>query len=225
MNKQNIDYITGASISPEKISWIEKYVPQIPGDAVDIGCGAGLYSTWLAQRKWRVHALDINEPPSLKNVDTRAHNLEEGLPFPDRSFDLVLAWDIMEHVIGEKRLWSDIARVLRPAGIFIGSVPHASDQRLHPYNITFKHHIDKTHQREYNPKDIEGRSQAVQLVPKAIELKGPVSPQVIAEFVSFKAMRRPVALLVGAARRIGFLNFGELHSDIFFTVEKPSALS
>ena len=225
MNRQNIDYIAGASLSPEKISWIGKYTPSTAGDALDLGCGAGLYSTWLADRKWRVNALDINEPPPLKNIQTRAHNLEQGLPFPDGSFDLILAWDILEHLVEENQMWKEIARILRPGGILLGSVPHNGDQRLQKYNLIFKHHIDKTHQREYSSKDIEERLRLARLELQAIELKGPVSPQVIAEFISLKAMRRPAALLVGAARRLGFLSFGELYADIFFAAKKPLSVS
>ena len=225
MRKQNIDYTSGVTISPEKISWMETYISDGPGEALDLGCGTGLYSTWLSKKKWRVKAVDLNEPPRLKNVSMIKHDLEEGIPFPKESFDLIVAWDVLEHVVNEKKLWEDLSRVLRPSGLLVGSVPHSEDQRLHYYNLTFKHHIDKTHQREYSSKDIEERLRLARLELQAIELKGPVSPQVIAEFISLKVMRRPVALLVGAARRLGFLSFGELYADIFFAAKKPLSVS
>ena len=236
--QSNIDYLSAATLSPEKTSWMEAFapattmapmrcaigtargIPQIAGKALDLGCGAGLYSAWLVKRGWQVHALDLNLLPSIQGAKTMRHDLEKGIPFPDQTFDLALAWDVLEHLVEEKQMWHELARVLCPGGILLGSVPHKADERLRRHNLTFKHHIDKTHQREYSPKDIEEKMGSAQLTPTAIELKGPVSPQVISEFVGFKMARRPVALMVGAARRLGLLTFGELYADVFFAAKR-----
>lgn len=222
MAQSNIDYVVGATVSHEKIAWMECFLPKTAGTVLDLGCGAGLYSSWLSKRNWKVQALDLNQPPTIQNVQTTAHNLENKLPFPDGQFHLVLAWDVLEHVASEEALWEDISRVLHPKGILLGSVPHNADQRLRPYNLTYKHHIDKTHHREYNFEDIKNRMHSAGLIPLRLEFKGPVSPQVLAEFVSIKILRRPVAQIIGVARRLGFLNFGELHADIFFAGKKTS---
>ncbi len=218
-----MDYLTNASVSPEKIAWLETFAPGNHGVALDLGCGAGLYACWLSERNWRVYALDQEKPPPIEKVDVMAYDLENGLSFHDQYFDLILAWDILEHLINERQMWTEISRTLCPGGVLIGSVPHDADQRLRPYNLTFKHHIDKTHRREYSPKGLEERMQNSQLNPLQVELKGPVSPQVFAEFVFIKPLRRPVARLIGAARRLGLLSFSELYADIFFAAKKPSA--
>jgi len=218
-----MDYLTNASVSPEKIAWLETFVPRKIGSALDLGCGAGLYSTWLTDRGWKVQAMDLNPSSNIRSAVILQHDLEKGLPFPSESFDLVLAWDILEHLTNEKQMWTEIGRTLRPGGVLIGSVPHNADQRLQRYNLTFKHHIDKTHRREYSPKGLQERIQNSKLNPLQVELKGPVSPQVFAEFVFIKSLRRPVARLIGAARRLGLLAFGELYADIFFAAKKPSA--
>jgi len=220
MAQSNIDYVLGATASSDKIAWMERFLPTTAGSALDLGCGAGLYSSWLAQRKWKVLAVDLNQPPPLQNVQTMAHNLENGLPFSDGEFHLILAWDVLEHVAAEDALWKQLARVLKPGGILLGSVPHSADQRLHRYNLTYKHHIDKTHQREYNAGDIEDRMRRSSLIPIQTELKGPVSPQLFAEFVSIRFLRHPIARAIGAARRLGFLKFDELYGDLFFAGKK-----
>lgn len=222
MTQPNIDYVSGATVSPEKIAWLEIFMQNTPGRALDLGCGAGLYSTWLAEKKWQVKALDLS-PASIPKIEMMAHNLEQGLPFPDETFDLLLVWDVLEHLVEETRMWNEISRVLCPDGIVVGSVPHNADERLRAYNLTFKHQIDKTHQREYSPRDIEGRMLTSGLKLIKTELKGPVSPQIFAEFVSIKWARFPTARLIGAARRLGFLSFGELYADIFFAGKKKSS--
>lgn len=51
----------------------------------------------------------------------------EKLPFPDGSFDAVLAFEVVEHVEEDTDLLGEIARVSRPGGMLILSTPvHAS---------------------------------------------------------------------------------------------------
>ena len=57
MTQPNIDYVAGATASPEKITWMERLIPEPSGGALDLGCGAGLYSSWLAKNNWQVQAV------------------------------------------------------------------------------------------------------------------------------------------------------------------------
>jgi SAM-dependent methyltransferase len=51
----------------------------------------------------------------------------DALPFADRSFDAVLAFEVVEHVDDDTGLLEEVARVSRPDGVLILSTPvHAS---------------------------------------------------------------------------------------------------
>ncbi|MBA2481556.1 MAG: class I SAM-dependent methyltransferase [Planctomycetes bacterium] len=52
------------------------------------------------------------------------------LPFADRTFDLVCAFDIVEHVADDEAVFRELARVTRPGGVLVLSVP------LHPAGWT-----------------------------------------------------------------------------------------
>lgn len=54
--------------------------------------------------------------------NTRCESLE-ALTFPDRSFDLVITQDVMEHIPDPDRAFQEIARVLKPGGAHIFTVP------------------------------------------------------------------------------------------------------
>lgn len=53
---------------------------------------------------------------------TRCENLEK-LTFPDNVFDIVVTQDVMEHVFSAENAFSEIARVLKPGGAHIFTVP------------------------------------------------------------------------------------------------------
>ena len=57
----------------------------------------------------------------LKNGGTN-QNLEK-LTFPDETFDIFITQDVMEHVVCPNKAFAEIARVLKPGGVHIFTVP------------------------------------------------------------------------------------------------------
>lgn len=45
------------------------------------------------------------------------------LPFADASFDLVAAFDVIEHVVDDRKVFGELARVLQVGGVLVCSVP------------------------------------------------------------------------------------------------------
>jgi len=72
----------------------------------------------------------------------------EALPFVDGCFDLVCAFEIVEHVPDDQSLLREIERVLRPGERFFFSVP------LHMEFWT-NHDVLAGHVRRYNPAELE----------------------------------------------------------------------
>jgi SAM-dependent methyltransferase len=70
------------------------------------------------------------------------------LPYRDTTFDLVCAFDIIEHVAEDRRALAEIARVLRPGGALVLSVP------LYMHAWTFFDEL-VGHCRRYEPADLE----------------------------------------------------------------------
>ena len=72
------------------------------------------------------------------------------LPFADRTFDLVCALDIVEHVDDDAAAWSELARVAKPGAVLLLSVP------LHAARWTsFDDFVG--HKRRYEPEELRGR--------------------------------------------------------------------
>ncbi len=89
------------------------------------------------------HALD-----ALEQAGGKTHCAElNALPYPDDAFDLVSLFDVIEHVEDDQGAIQEVARVLRPDGRFMLSVP------LHPANWTpFDAMVG--HWRRYAPGDL-----------------------------------------------------------------------
>lgn len=100
-----------------------------PGlDLLDLGCRDGALSRQLVVGN-HVIGLDADRvalaEAAAAGLETVWADAEEPLPFPASTFDVVLAAEILEHLRDPRALVVEIARVLRPAGRLVGSVPNA----------------------------------------------------------------------------------------------------
>ncbi|SRR6266567_816760 len=98
---------------------------------LDIGCGAGAVSGELVRRGHEVHGVDLQEKAiqraCSRGVRARVADLNEPLPFEDKSFDAVLACDIVEHVYDPLALLKEVRRVVSDDGYAILIIPHHFD--------------------------------------------------------------------------------------------------
>ena len=107
---------------------------------LDVGCGMGNVLGRLPQ--YERHGIDIVadfvEIARERGIDAIVGEVES-LPYPDASFDAVLAIDIFEHVLDPNVAAAEILRVLRPGGAVLVRTPNAEDMAgyvdltLYPY--------------------------------------------------------------------------------------------
>lgn len=102
-------------------------------DALDIGCGIGRHAIYLAGNGLRVIGIDLSESGlETARRATRDAGVEVNyqigdfteLPVDDSSVDLVLAWNVIYHGDEDvvRRAIAEIRRVLRPGGLFLGTM-------------------------------------------------------------------------------------------------------
>ena len=100
-------------------------------NALDAGCGRGLYTRVLLKRAHKVTALEYSEDhiDALKRRLGHLPHLSlyagsaDNLPFDAKQFDLVVHCEVLEHIEDDKKVLSEIFRVLQPGGRLIISVP------------------------------------------------------------------------------------------------------
>jgi ubiquinone/menaquinone biosynthesis C-methylase UbiE len=141
ITKIKVDDYFEVSTAPEN-RHIIKYLGNIKGKKIlELGCGAGEASVYLAKKGAIVTATDLSQGmldvtmrlaaihgTQLSTVKTPA----APLPFPDNSFDIIYAANLLHHVDLEVTLY-EARRVLKPGGIFCSWDPLAHNPAINIY--------------------------------------------------------------------------------------------
>lgn len=99
--------------------------PGRPLQALDVGCGGGFLSNFLAKEGLSVTGIDLSESSlaiarrkdeTQSVIYVRANAYE--MPFENESFDVVTSTDFLEHVEDPKRVLREVARCLKTGGLF-----------------------------------------------------------------------------------------------------------
>lgn len=135
-------------------------LPYVAGkEVLDFGCGTGYGTARLAEPALRTTGVDI-APEAVAHARDhyRRDDLEfvtigsidtTDLPFDDDAFDVVVSFQVIEHVVAVDRYLAEIRRVLRPGGTFLCVTPDRT-LRLFPGQRPW----NEFHITEYAPGDV-----------------------------------------------------------------------
>ena len=119
-----------------------------PGELVlDLGCGFGRHAYEVLRRGARVVACDMAIPELREVRNTYAAMVDAGeidadagatasagdatrLPFPDHTFDRIIASEVLEHVPDDHAAMAELTRVLKPGGVLAATVPAFLPERI-----------------------------------------------------------------------------------------------
>ena len=116
---------------------------------LDAGCGSGTLTRWLAGRGAEAIGVD-GAPEMVRAAETGAKQRDYAgglgfqvadvgaLPFSDASFDAVLCSSVLEYAENPASYLSEIARVTKPGGTLLISVPNAESLVRMGLRVTFR---------------------------------------------------------------------------------------
>ena len=109
---------------------------------LDVGCGTGAVLDFLKNFGFDAAGIDMSSE-ALKYC--RAKNLKahygmaDKIDFPDNSFDIIFALDVLEHLDDDIGAVAEVYRVLKKDGLFIATVP--------AHNFLWSYHDEALHHK------------------------------------------------------------------------------
>src|SRR3989344_2188351 len=96
------------------------------GRILDVACGDGMTLSLVNARE--KYGIDINaanvERAKKRGIKAVCRDVEEPLPYEDGFFDTVVTEGLLQHLYAPEALMREIRRVLKPGGLFAGSIPN-----------------------------------------------------------------------------------------------------
>lgn len=116
------------NLVPGRLSWFDRHIDWQRKAVLDLGCAGGFMAEALTEKGANVTGIDPAEQ-AIEAARSRAvsvgHAIRydvgvgEDLPYADAAFDAVVCVDVLEHVSDLDRVLAEVARVLKPGGLFL----------------------------------------------------------------------------------------------------------
>jgi SAM-dependent methyltransferase len=193
---------------------------------LEIGFGQGCFLSFAQSRQWQVTGTEVN--PHLvslgqaRGLDVHlAHDLSM---WPEGSFDLLVAFDVLEHVPQAAALgfWRDVMRVLKPGARAILRFPNGDS----PFGLVHQN-ADVTHVNAIGRGKVLYWAKVVQA--DLLALRGQAQPVrgvgVVLTF--YRLAVWPVRHLLNLLVRVFFLGGAPIDfsaSNVVAVVRKPASL-
>jgi ubiquinone/menaquinone biosynthesis C-methylase UbiE len=132
--------------NPGLVARYDAVVRRVPPGAtvLDVGCGDGYLMHLLSPMAKQVVGID----PEHRAVELAEEKLAAyencrvctssgyALSFPDRSFDVVVLADVVEHLNAPDQCLSEAARVVRDTGIVVVTTPRRREKAISVHHVT-----------------------------------------------------------------------------------------
>lgn len=190
-----------STLNAERVEFLRA---NIAGRTVlDAGCGGGGYVDHLSKAGFDAtgadkHAMFLDLAAGRKLAGRYVWaDLTERLPFPDKSFDTTICFDVLEHV-DDRAAIRELERVTRSRILL--TVPRDATELEATYRFTLIPHKDPTHLRYYTEEMV--RALVATVVPRAVAV-APEQEVQVAQFVrDYAVPRSRRRILDGAYRRL-----------------------
>lgn len=118
---------------------------------LDVACGSGYGSYLIAKKVKNVIGIDISKA-AIKYAQEKYHysnikyinaNLSKRIPLEDKSIDLIVSFETLEHLEDQDKFLQELKRVSKDDALLVISTPNkeiftTSDQKFHKKELSFQ---------------------------------------------------------------------------------------
>ncbi len=137
-------YVVGSKNAATRDAWVALALAALPPGArlLDAGAGECQYKKDCGHLKYVAQDIAVYDGKGDTGLQTGSWDFSQidivsdilHIPEPDGSFDAVLCTEVLEHLPDPVRALDEMARLLRPGGIFIITAPFWSLTHFAPYH-------------------------------------------------------------------------------------------
>lgn len=133
------------------------YIPKTAKNILELGCGEGMFGSYLRGKlKAKVTGIEIETgfaTRAKKNLDKVYIGDAESIikKLPAKSFDVIVANDVLEHMVDPYSVLKEANRILKNGGIVVSSIPNMR-------NFHVMYHLVRGGQWEYVESGILDRT-------------------------------------------------------------------
>lgn len=119
----------------KKISWLENKRPA-KGKLLDLGAGTGDFLLEAKKSGWEISGVEPNSGARKLAAEKGVKLLENSAGFPERSFDVISMWHVLEHVPDLDVQIKELERLLKKDGLLVIAVPNfkSADAKFYAQN-------------------------------------------------------------------------------------------
>lgn len=141
------------AVSTNAYDDIARILKGASGHLLEIGCGSGKFTMAIADQFERISAVDLSDvrinmaknmlrslcPEQETKISFITADVDKRLPFEDNEFDLIVACQVLEHVVDIFSALDECYRVCKPGGSIILSVPNLAYWK-YAFGLLFDRH-------------------------------------------------------------------------------------
>lgn len=130
-----------------------------PGEVLDVGCAMGFFMEVAVEEGWSAWGVEVSEEAARiaqrRFGDRVFHGVLSEAKFPDGRFDLVVMFDVIEHIVDPNEILREASRVLKSGGLLMITTPDIGSLSAKAMGKTWTHFKASEHLCFFNRRTIK----------------------------------------------------------------------
>jgi SAM-dependent methyltransferase len=145
------------------------------GTMLDLGCSSGGFLGLFRSDSWTLYGIEMSADCARRAEErTGAHVFVGDIldaPFSAESFDVITCFDVLEHLYAPRRVLQNIAKWLKPDGVFYVQVPNIDSAEARVFG-SYWHGLElPRHLFHYSPASLKLLAESAGLRVVSLELR------------------------------------------------------